>query len=53
MSAQHAEDIGKVIADVRERTKLPVWLVGTSRGAISAANAASRLTGPPRPTGWC
>jgi hypothetical protein len=51
MSPQHAEDIGKVIAYVRERTKLPVWLVGTSRGAISAANAASRLTGAAAPDG--
>ena len=51
LSAQHADDIGKVIAEVRERTKLPVWLVGTSRGAISAANAASRLTGPAAPDG--
>ncbi len=51
MSPQHAEDIGKVIAFVRERTKLPVWLVGTSRGAISAANAASRLAGAAAPDG--
>ena len=47
----HAEDIGKVIADMRRRTKLPVWLVGTSRGAISAANAASRLKGEQAPDG--
>jgi hypothetical protein len=40
----HAEDLGKVIADVRARVKGPVWVVGTSRGAISAANAASRLS---------
>jgi len=39
----HAEDLGKVVADVRARAKGPVWVVGTSRGAISAANAASRL----------
>jgi pimeloyl-ACP methyl ester carboxylesterase len=39
----HAEDLGKVIADVRARVKGPVWLVGTSRGTISAANAAARL----------
>jgi hypothetical protein len=39
----HAEDLGKVIADVRRRVPGPVWLVGTSRGAISAANAAGRL----------
>jgi hypothetical protein len=51
MSAQHAEDIGKVIAAVRERTKGAVWLVGTSRGAISAANAAGRLSGPGAPDG--
>jgi len=39
----HAEDLGKVIAHVRARVKAPVWLVGTSRGAISASNAAWRL----------
>lgn len=39
----HAEDLGKVIADLRARVKGPVWVVGTSRGSISAANAASRL----------
>jgi hypothetical protein len=38
---RHAEDLGKVIADVRRRTRAAVWLVGTSRGTISAANAAS------------
>jgi hypothetical protein len=51
LSAGHADDIGKVIAEVRTRTGLPVWLVGTSRGAISAANAASRLTGSAAPDG--
>lgn len=48
---KHAEDIGKVIADVRNRTGLPVWLIGTSRGAISAANAASRQSGAAAPDG--
>lgn len=43
--AAHAEDLGKVIADVRARVPGPVWVVGTSRGAISATNAASRLEG--------
>jgi hypothetical protein len=47
----HAKDIGKVIADIRRRTKLPVWLIGTSRGAISASNAAARLTGAAAPDG--
>jgi hypothetical protein len=40
--AAHAADLGRVSADVRARVKGPVWIVGTSRGAISAANAASR-----------
>lgn len=48
---EHADDLGKVIADVRARSKASVWLVGTSRGAISAANAASRLSGPAAPDG--
>lgn len=52
----HAQDIGRVIADVRTRMgdkgiKGPVWLVGTSRGSISAANAASRLAGAAAPDG--
>ena len=51
ISPQHAADLGRVIADVRERTKAPVWVVGTSRGAISAVNAASRLAGPSAPDG--
>jgi hypothetical protein len=50
-TARHAEDLGKIIADVRARTKGAVWLIGTSRGAISAANAASRLSGAPAPDG--
>lgn len=29
----------------------PVWLVGTSRGSISAVNAAARLSGPAAPDG--
>lgn len=49
--AQHAEDIGKIIADIQARTKAAAWLAGTSRGAISAVNAASRLTGPAAPDG--
>lgn len=51
IESDHAEDIGKVIADMRRRTGLPVWLAGTSRGAISAANAASRLKGAGAPDG--
>ena len=51
VTPEHAEDLGKVIADVRARTSASVWLVGTSRGAISAANAAARLSGPAAPEG--
>lgn len=47
----HAEDIGKVIASLRARTQGSVWLVGTSRGAISAVNAAARLSGANAPDG--
>jgi pimeloyl-ACP methyl ester carboxylesterase len=50
-ATQHAEDLGKVIADLRARTKANVWLVGTSRGSISAVNAAARLSGPFAPDG--
>jgi hypothetical protein len=48
---RHAEDLGKLIADVRARVKGPVWIVGTSRGSISAVNAASRLSGAAAPDG--
>ena len=43
LSAQHAQDIGKVIAEVRKRSGAPVWLVGTSAGTLSAAGVAPRL----------
>jgi len=42
-SEDHARDIAAVIADLRRRAAVPVWLVGTSMGTISAANAAARL----------
>jgi hypothetical protein len=32
--APHAADLGKVVADLRARVPGPVWVVGTSRGAI-------------------
>lgn len=51
ISPQHANDLGRLISAVRAQTKGAVWLVGTSRGSISAANAASRLTGPGAPDG--
>jgi len=43
LGAAHAEDVGRVVADLRRRFPgLPVFLVGTSRGTISAASAARR-----------
>jgi hypothetical protein len=44
LSAQYAEDMSRVIADVRKRARAgKVWLVGTSAGTISAASVAARL----------
>jgi len=51
MAPQHADDLGRVIGEVRARTNGAVWLVGHSRGTISAASAASRLSGPAAPDG--
>jgi len=39
-SSAHVTDIDAVIADLRQRAAVPVWLVGTSRGTESAANLA-------------
>ena len=44
-SAEHARDIAAVIAWLRQKVAVKVWLVGTSTGTISAANAAARLRG--------
>jgi len=48
---EHAADIKAVIAWVREQAKVPVWLVGTSRGTQSAAYIATELNGPEGPDG--
>jgi hypothetical protein len=50
-SAEHAADLGSVIAWARGRFGKPVWLVGTSRGTQSAANAGLRLQGAQAPDG--
>jgi hypothetical protein len=42
-SAEHAQDIAVVIAYLRQQAPVPVWLIGTSMGTISAANVAARL----------
>jgi pimeloyl-ACP methyl ester carboxylesterase len=46
--ADHATDIAAVIAALRTDAKVPVWLIGTSMGTLSAASAAALLkTGGP------
>jgi len=48
---EHAADLKAVIAWLRENSKAPVWLVGTSRGTQSAAYVATELSGPGGPDG--
>jgi len=42
---KHLADIRKVLDDVKNRSSAPVWLIGTSRGTVSAAAAAIHLQG--------
>jgi predicted alpha/beta-hydrolase family hydrolase len=43
-SAAHAEDIRALIAALKQEAPVPVWLIGTSMGTVSAANGAARLS---------
>lgn len=43
-SPEHAADLKAVFAWLRARYPLPVWLMGTSRGTLSAAYVAVELT---------
>ncbi len=45
-SKAHATDIAAIVEWLRKKQGNPVWLIGTSRGTISAANAVARLGGP-------
>ena len=45
-SSEHADDIAAIVAMLKNRAPVPVWLVGTSRGSISAANGAARIGSP-------
>lgn len=47
-SPEHAQDIGAVIAWLRGKVPV-VHLVGTSRGALSVGNVATRMEGAARP----
>jgi len=42
-SKEHAADVKQAIAAVRQLDKAAVWLIGTSMGTLSAANAAARI----------
>jgi hypothetical protein len=48
---QHLADIKATIARIREQVKVPVWLIGTSRGTQSVGYIATQLTGPEGPDG--
>ncbi|HKQ30971.1 MAG TPA: alpha/beta hydrolase [Burkholderiales bacterium] len=40
IAPQHVEDLRKVVAHLKKNADLPIWLVGTSRGTVSATAAA-------------
>ncbi len=42
--AEHATDVRALIAALRAEAAVPVWLVGTSMGSVSAASVAARLS---------
>lgn len=44
MSDKHAEDINAVARYLKEKAAAPVWVIGTSMGSFSAANAGIRLS---------
>jgi len=43
ISGEHLTDIANIITDISTKSKAPVWIVGTSRGTISAAAAGINL----------
>ena len=48
---EHAADIKALIAWARDSARVPVWLVGTSRGTQSVAYLATELAGSDGPDG--
>lgn len=47
-TAEHAQDLGHLVEHMRKIAR-PVYVVGTSRGALSTANVAVRAAGAQRP----
>ncbi|MCX7902604.1 MAG: alpha/beta hydrolase [Burkholderiaceae bacterium] len=48
---EHVQDVKAVMAWARAQAKVPVWLIGTSRGTQSAAYVATEAAGPEGPDG--
>jgi hypothetical protein len=44
LAPQYAQDVGKVIADVKQRTGAPVWLISNSSSTLSAVGAGAHLS---------
>ena len=44
VSSRHGEDIAAVVKTLKARSDLPVFLIGTSRGTISATNGGGRVS---------
>ncbi len=42
-TSAHRTDIGAVVEFLRRRADVPVWLIGTSQGTVSAAHLAAHL----------
>jgi predicted esterase len=40
LTDEHMEELRAVIRDIRSKSKAPIWLIGTSRGTVSATRAA-------------
>jgi alpha/beta superfamily hydrolase len=49
--AEHVADVKAVIAWLRQKSPMPVWLIGTSRGTQSVAYVATRLVDDGGPDG--
>ena len=43
MEEKHADDINAVASYLKKQANIPLWLVGTSKGTISAVNGAIRI----------
>ena len=48
---EHVADVKAVIAWIRQQAKIPVWLIGTSRGTQSVGYVATQLQGADAPDG--